>query len=156
MKTTFFIRYIGLSAVFLLTACAKTNETSETNDLTTESAVVQATDNAHHGMHLGAEQAVQNATYKIGDELPKDQVCMVNNAYMGKKQFEVPFEGKMYYGCCNMCVERIPNDESARVAIDPFSKKKVDKSEAYIVLVDQAGTVSYFENEANYHQFLNM
>ena len=93
-------------------------------------------------------------SYQIGDEVPHDLVCMVNNAYMGKKQFEVPFEGKTYYGCCNMCVERIPVDKDARIAVDPFSSKVVDKSEAFIVLVSAQGHVAYFENEQNYKQFL--
>jgi len=93
-------------------------------------------------------------SYRIGDQVPHDLVCMVNNAYMGKKQFEVPFEGKTYYGCCNMCVERIPVDKDARIAVDPFSSKVVDKSEAFIVLVSAQGHVAYFENEQNYKQFL--
>jgi YHS domain-containing protein len=93
-------------------------------------------------------------SYQIGDQVPHDLVCMVNNAYMGKKQFEVPFEEKMYYGCCNMCVERIPVDKDARIAVDPYSSKEVDKSEAFIVLVSAQGHVAYFENEQNYKQFL--
>jgi len=93
-------------------------------------------------------------SYQIGDQVPQDLVCMVNNAYMGKKQFEVPFEGKTYYGCCNMCVERIPVDKDARTAVDPYSSKEVDKSEAYIVLVSGRGDVAYFENEQNYKLFL--
>ena len=91
--------------------------------------------------------------YNIGDKVPNKQVCMVNNAYMAKDQIEVPHDGKTYYGCCNMCVERIPNDETARTAKDPFSGKNVDKSEAYIVLKDKAGNVDYFENEANYKKY---
>ena len=94
-------------------------------------------------------------SYQIGDEVPHDLVCMVNNAYMGKKQFEVPFEGKTYYGCCDMCVERIPVDKEARVAIDPYSSKEVDKSEAYIVLVSGQGHVAYFETEDNFKRFLS-
>jgi YHS domain-containing protein len=93
-------------------------------------------------------------SYQIGDQVPHDLVCMVNNAYMGKKQFEVPFEGKTYYGCCNMCVERIPVDKDARTAVDPYSSKSIDKSEAYIVLVGGQGQVAYFENEENYKNFL--
>lgn len=93
-------------------------------------------------------------SYQIGDQVPHDLVCMVNNAYMGKKQFEVPFDGKTYYGCCNMCVERIPVDKDARTAVDPYSSKSIDKSEAYIVLVGGQGQVAYFENEENYKNFL--
>lgn len=93
-------------------------------------------------------------TYKKGDHVPSETVCMVNNAYMGKKQMEVPHGGKMYYGCCEMCVEKIPNDKSVREAVDPFTGKKVDKANAYIVMVSDEGEVAYFENEENYKQFL--
>ncbi len=97
--------------------------------------------------------SISELAYNIGDKVPNKQVCMVNNAYMAKDQIEVPHDGKTYYGCCNMCVERIPNDETARTAKDPFSGKNVDKSEAYIVLKDKAGNVDYFENEANYKKY---
>lgn len=90
----------------------------------------------------------------LGDQVPNDYVCMVNDAYMGRLQFEVSFEGKIYYGCCDMCKERIPKDESVRYAIDPFSKKKVNKADAYIVLIGQNGEVVYFENEENYKKLI--
>lgn len=81
-------------------------------------------------------------------------VCMVNNAYMGKTQIPVPVNGKTYYGCCQGCVDKLNNEESARTAIDPFSGKKVDKSEAYIILMNKEGTVAYFESEANYMAYI--
>ncbi|KAA2224312.1 hypothetical protein [Chryseobacterium sediminis] len=89
-----------------------------------------------------------------GDRVPNETVCMVNNAYMGKKQIEVPHDGKMYYDCCEMCVERIPKDKTAREATDPFSGKTIDKADAYIVLISDEGEVAYFENEENYKRFL--
>ncbi len=92
--------------------------------------------------------------YKKGDNVPRDLVCMVNDAYMGKKQLEVPMGGKMYYGCCEMCKERIPKDEKVRYGIDPLTTKKVDKAEAYIVLVGDNGEVAYFEKESNYKKFV--
>ena len=96
----------------------------------------------------------QSATPKQGDQVPNNLVCMVNNAYMGVPQLEVPFEGKMYFGCCEMCQERIPKEKTARVAVDPYSLKDVDKAEAYIVLVGERGEVAYFENEKNYKDLL--
>lgn len=92
--------------------------------------------------------------YVKGEQVPNETVCMVNNAYMGKKQIEVPHQGKMYYGCCKMCVERIPNDRSVREAIDPHTGKKIDKATAYIVMISDEGEVAYFENKENYAQFL--
>ncbi len=74
---------------------------------------------------------------------------------MGKEQIEVPFEGKMYYGCCNMCKEKIPKDQSVRYAVDPHSLKKISKADAYIVVIGDNDEVAYFENEQNYQLFLN-
>ena len=93
--------------------------------------------------------------FEMGDVVPPEEVCMVNNEYMGKKQFEVNFEGKIYYGCCQMCKERIPKDPSTRVAIDPFSKKQIDKATAIIAITGNNGEVSYFENNTTYTNYIN-
>src|SRR5680860_1679115 len=37
------------------------------------------------------------AKYQVGDHVPNELVCMVNNAYMGKPQMPVPVDGKTYY-----------------------------------------------------------
>jgi YHS domain-containing protein len=91
------------------------------------------------------------------DGLRKDLVCMVNNAFMGKKQFPVEFGDKMYYGCCEMCVNTIQNDRKVRYAKDPLSGKEVDKSEAFIALEpgNAYGGVLYFESEDNYKEYIN-
>lgn len=95
-----------------------------------------------------------NSTPQVGDHVPNNLVCMVNNAYMGMPQLEVEYEGRTYYGCCDMCQERIPKEKEARIAIDPYSLKDVDKSEAYIVLVGDQGQVAYFENKKNYQELI--
>lgn len=86
--------------------------------------------------------------------VPSDEVCMVNDAYMGKKQFEVKFDGKTYYGCCEMCKERIPKDATVRMAIDPYSHKQIDKANAVIAVTGNNGEVSYFESKDNYTKYL--
>lgn len=88
--------------------------------------------------------------YQVGDHVPSELVCMVNNAYMGKPQMPVPVDGKTYYGCCEMCVGKLNQEESSRMGTDPFSGKQVDKSEAYIVLSGEDGRVNYFESESTY------
>lgn len=88
-------------------------------------------------------------SYQVGDHVPNELVCMVNNAFMGENQMPVPVDGKTYYGCCEMCVGRLNDDETSRVATDPFSGKEVDKSEAYIVISDEHGKVDYFESQEN-------
>lgn len=92
---------------------------------------------------------------KKGKHVPSNLVCMVNDAYMGEEQIEVSFEGKMYYGCCNMCKEKIPKDQSVRYAVDPHSLKKISKADAYIVVIGDNDEVAYFENEQSYQLFLN-
>ena len=72
---------------------------------------------------------------------------------MGTPQIPIPVNGKTYYGCCEMCVEKLNNTDDARIAIDPFSGKPVDKSEAYIILVNTRGEVAYFESEINAQKF---
>ena len=129
----------SILSVFALTSCQNKTE---------EPAVTAQEEQMSDMM-----QPSQTMAYNVGDKVPNKQVCMVNNAYMGKDQFEVPYDGKTYYGCCNMCVERIPNDETARKAKDPFTGKEIDKANAYIVLKDQQGNVDYFENEENYKKF---
>lgn len=95
------------------------------------------------------------AQFKTGDIVPHNQVCMVNNAYMGKKQLEVKYKGKTYYGCCENCKLRIPKEENVRTAYDPISKKLIDKSSAIIAISDKNDNVVYFENKTNYETFFN-
>lgn len=91
---------------------------------------------------------------KKGSRVLNSEVCMVNDAYMGKKQIEVPYKGHMFYGCCEMCVERIPKDETVRIATDPQTGAKVNKATAYIILLNEEGSVAYFANEKNYKDFV--
>ncbi|HUP49320.1 MAG TPA: hypothetical protein VNA04_11070 [Thermoanaerobaculia bacterium] len=74
------------------------------------------------------------------------KVCMINEQYMNQEQIPVEIDEKTYYGCCQMCVDRLNTDEKSRFAVDPMTKKKVDKAKAVIgALAD--GRVFYFENE---------
>ena len=139
MKKLTIVLGVSILSVFALTSCQ--NKTEE------------PTVTAHEEQMSDMMQPSQTMTYNVGDKVPNNQVCMVNNAYMGKDQFEVPYDGKTYYGCCNMCVERSQNDETVRQAKDPFTGKEIDKANAYIVLKDQQGNVDYFENEENYKKF---
>ncbi|WP_312339249.1 hypothetical protein [Sphingobacterium sp.] len=98
--------------------------------------------------------SAQSVQYRRGDLVPTEQVCMVNDAFMGKKQLLVRHQGRDYYGCCEMCKKRIPQEVAVRVAIDPFSKKEIDKATASIAITGDQGEVSYFENEANYRNYI--
>lgn len=92
--------------------------------------------------------------YKVGDHVPNELVCMVNDAYMAKIQIPIGVNGKIYYGCCNMCIETLNEKETARMAVDPVTGEAVDKSEAFIVLVSKRGEVGYYKSEASYKSTL--
>jgi YHS domain-containing protein len=79
-------------------------------------------------------------------------VCMINNQRFNKEQIPVAVGNRTYYGCCEMCKTRLRNDPRSRVAIDPVSKKKVDKATA-IIGVDAEGSAYYFENAENLKRF---
>ncbi|WP_413513547.1 hypothetical protein [Myroides odoratus] len=140
---------IGVFALSVLTlACGEKQKEVDTKAEAALEQVKQEMDQANTAPVVSTDQK-----YKKGDAVPSELVCMVNDAYMGKKQLEVEHEGKMYYGCCAMCQTRIPEDEGVRKAIDPFSLETVDKAEAYIVLIGDNGEIAYFKNEENYKQF---
>jgi len=83
--------------------------------------------------------------------LPTSQVCMINDAFMGKEQIPVPVGDKVYYGCCEGCVDKLTNIEETRYAVDPHTGQKVDKADAFIVLKPNAeGTVWYFASKEHY------
>lgn len=131
-----FLSFAALAALSL-TACNQ-----NTSESTSSTATAMAQNNT------------QNP--QVGDHVPSNLVCMVNNEYMGKEQLVVEVEGKTYYGCCEMCQERLPKDESVRYAVDPQTGEKVDKATAYIVLAGPRGEVAYFANEKNYKDFQSM
>ncbi len=141
MKIQFkFLSIVALAAVLFI-GCNqhKNNEAASSNEVSSDIS----------------SSKIKSSEPKKGDHVASNLVCMVNDAYMGKQQLEVPYNGKMYYGCCKMCQERIPKDESVRYAFDPHTMKKVDKATAYIVLIADDGEVAYFENEQNYIAFKN-
>lgn len=103
-----------------------------------------------------ADEQYKAALPKPGEAVRHDLVCMVNNMYMGSAQIAVPINGKIYYGCCAKCVQDLNADESTRYAVDPLSKKRVDKAKAYILISpDMTGAVIYFESEKNVKEYLN-
>ena len=80
------------------------------------------------------------------------KVCMINQRVFANDQIPVQVGGKTYYGCCEMCKTTLAQDSSKRAALDPVSKRKVDKALA-VIGSDKQGRVYYFENEANLRAF---
>lgn len=77
---------------------------------------------------------------------------------MGKKQFPVEFEDRLYYGCCEMCVNTIKNEKKVRVTQDPLTGKEIDKSQAFIAPEPGSahGGVLYFDSGENYKKYMNL
>lgn len=89
----------------------------------------------------------QNAARPEGKLIQADpkKICMVTNTAFDKDQIPVQVKGRTYYGCCEMCKGELEKDSKQRVAIDPVSRKKVDKSQAVIGVASNGGVV-YFES----------
>ena len=85
-------------------------------------------------------------------KVESSKVCMINEQFMDKEQIPVEVDGKTYFGCCNMCKERLANDESKRFAVDPVTGRKVDKAKAVIAAASD-GSVAYFESDATLEKY---
>ena len=87
-------------------------------------------------------------------KIPNEFVCMVNNAFMGIPQIAVEVEGKTYYGCCDMCEQKLKDSDEHRYAKDPLTGEQVDKATAFIVLTAPTSyQVAYFASEANFQRY---
>lgn len=82
----------------------------------------------------------------------KEYVCMMQDMVLGKPGIPIQFEGRTYYGCCEMCKEKIKNEpQKYTKAVDPVSQKSVDKASSFIYSVD--GSAYYFNSDANRKTF---
>jgi YHS domain-containing protein len=80
------------------------------------------------------------------------RVCMVNNQVFERDMIPVEFEGKTYFGCCDMCKKTLAQSAEARTAVDPITGNAVDKATAIFgALPDH--TVLYFESEATFAEY---
>lgn len=96
----------------------------------------------------------QETNFTNDAKLKSSLVCYVNNRFMGIEQIPVKVDGKIYYGCCEGCMDKLKKMRETRYALDPFSGSEVDKAEAFIVLnPNGSGEVLYFQSEENYLKF---
>lgn len=79
-------------------------------------------------------------------------VCMINNQRFAKEQIPIEVEGRTYYGCCEMCKEKLSKDAKSRLAVDPVSGKRVDKAKA-VIGADAEGKIYYFESAESMKRF---
>ncbi len=77
-------------------------------------------------------------------------VCMASDKYHGVDQTAVIVADKTYYGCNQKAIRDLNTNEEMRFAIDPYSKKSVDKALAFISIdPNRTGSILYFESEEN-------
>ncbi len=101
----------------------------------------------------GSETTQANTSTDL-KQVESKYVCMVTNQLYDKEQIPVAVDGKMYYGCCQMCEAKLKEDPSSRIATDPVSGKEVDKSTAVIGAAPD-GKVYYFENAEDLKAYAN-
>jgi YHS domain-containing protein len=96
----------------------------------------------------------QDATKPEGKLIQADpkKICMVTNKRFDKDQIPVQIKSRTYYGCCEMCKGILEKDPKQRMAIDPVSRKKVDKSQAVVGVASNGGVV-YFESSGNLEKY---
>ncbi|WP_456462958.1 hypothetical protein [Lutibacter sp.] len=133
---------LGISVLVLsiiLSSCTSTNQKKQDSKTTT----------------VQKEKVV---TAQKGAKLKSSEVCYVNNAFMRAEQIPVMVEGKIYYGCCEGCVDKLKNNlDGVRYSTDPLTGEKVDKATAYIVLKpNSTNDVLYFASEKNYNEFVKL
>jgi YHS domain-containing protein len=106
---------------------------------------------------IGSLNASANAQNEHSQEASLVQVetryvCMINNQRFEKEQIAIEVEGRTYYGCCEMCKDKLKKDKASRWATDPVSGKKVDKAKA-VIGVNTEGKAFYFETVENLKKF---
>lgn len=90
-----------------------------------------------------------------GQEIDHKLVCMASDKYHGDSQAPVTVSDRIYYGCNQKAIRDLSTKENIRIAIDPYSKKTVDKALAFITLSPvKPGAILYFESEQNAKKYL--
>ena len=87
-----------------------------------------------------------------GNVEKREYVCMMQDMVLTRPGIAIQYEGRTYYGCCEMCKQKIKNEPGKYTkATDPVSKKPVDKAESFVYGIE--GTAYYFSSEANRKAF---
>jgi hypothetical protein len=92
------------------------------------------------------------------DTISHSKICMVDNIYQGDyPTLSVLLSANTYYGCDAKAIRELSIKEDIRFAIDPITKRKVDKASAVIGLHRKRdGKVLYFESKKTFTQYLNV
>jgi YHS domain-containing protein len=132
---------LALSAVAVVAALSRSSA---------QQPAAQKVEQQHqHGQQQPKEQPKEEGALQV---VETKYVCMINNQRFNKVQIPVEVEGRTYYGCCEMCKDKLNNDPKSRVAKDPVSGKEVDKAKA-VIGATADGEVFYFENAENLKRY---
>lgn len=115
-------------------------------------AGAQGSSASHPSPAAQGDRSTAPSASKLTLVTDRSLVCMVNNQFMDKPQIPIEVEGRTYYGCCEMCKERLGADPSSRVAVDPVTGKTVDKASA-VIAQDAGGKTFYFESDQTFATF---
>ena len=105
------------------------------------------------GLALASETETADDADAALRTVPAVKVCMVNDQLFERDQIPVEVDGKTYYGCCEMCKERLAKDREIRFSADPVTGNVVDKAIA-VMAADRSGAILYFESEETMQQYL--
>jgi YHS domain-containing protein len=94
--------------------------------------------------HAAAPAALPRELTRVTDAR---LTCMAIDRVFDEPQRVVSAEGRTYYACCDDCRERLEAEPALRSAVDPVSKRAIDKASA-VLARDAEGTLHYFESEA--------
>lgn len=92
------------------------------------------------------------------DTIAHSKVCMVDDFYQGDfPTVAVSINKTMYYGCSRKAARDLTTIDSLRFAVDPVTKKKVDKGAAIIAIhPGRDGKVVYFGSQETYNKYLSI
>ena len=107
--------------------------------------------------HAKSEDGYLTSLPAQNDTIAHNRVCMVDDFYQGDyPTLSLALFNKTYYGCDAKATQDLVNKQDLRVAIDPVTKRKIDKASAVIGLHPKRdGKVLYFESKETFTQYLH-
>ncbi|WP_276374252.1 hypothetical protein [Chryseolinea sp. H1M3-3] len=109
------------------------------------------------GEHVKDEDQYLASLPPEKDTIAHNKICMVDDIYQGDyPTLTVALSNKTYYGCDAKATQDLLNKQELRFAIDPLTKRKIDKASAFIGLNPKKdGKVLYFESKETFTQYLH-
>jgi YHS domain-containing protein len=104
-----------------------------------------------------SDEAYLASLPRQADKLTPAKICMVDDVYQGDyPTLPLTIINRTYYGCSIKASQDLASNEKLRTAIDPVTKKEVDKASAIIALHPKRdGKVIYFESKETFDEYLN-